>query len=252
MIEEIFTVDGIPDIEISASSGAVVVESGPPGTVDVTIDTRNPESWRVHQSGNSISITYERGIIGGGGRARVRVIAPDGSSVNANTASADVRALLELGRVTVATASGDVLLGDAGSVSVKTASGDITARKIGADLAARSASGDVRVESVGGDASVTTASGDLAVDEARGSLSASSASGDIRVSRYLGEDLEASAMSGDLNVGLPSGRTVKLNAKTLSGSVRLPERKPSSGTAGPTVSIRLKSVSGDITIRRLD
>lgn len=252
MIKETFSVEGTAEIEIGAPSGSVAVESGPPGTVEVEIDTRNPEGWRIVQSGSSVSIRYERGFIDRGGRARVRVVAPDGSSLEVRTASADVRAGLDLDRVSVATASGDVTLGDSRTAAVKTASGDITVGETGGDLAARSVSGDVIVRVVGGRAGLTTVSGDLLVDRVDGDLTASTASGDLRVRRYLGEDLEASTVSGGLFIGLPSRRTVKLEARTLSGSVHLPERKESSGGGGPPISIRLKSVSGDITIRRTD
>lgn len=254
MIEQNFAVDSNPEVEISCSSGSVIVESGAPGTVEITIDSRHPEGWTVRQSGNSITISYERSFLefDRGGRARIRVVAPDGSTLRVNSASADIRASLDLDRVTIASASGDVQLGDVATADLKTASGDIILGHVARDLTARSASGDIRVESVGGQTSVTTASGDVAVGRAEGSLSASSASGDLRVTRYLGDDLESSTMSGDLAIGLPAGRTVKLSARTLSGAVRLPDRKPSNASEGPPVSIRLKSVSGDITIRRLD
>lgn len=250
MIKEAFSVEGPAEIEISASSGSVTVEAGPPGSVEVEVDTRQPEAWRVHQSGTTISISYERGLIDRGGRARVRVVAPERSSLNAYTASADVRTMLYLTRVSVATASGDIVLGDSDSASLKTASGDVTLGEVETDLAARSASGDVKVRTVGGRASLTTVSGDVIADRVDGDLAVSTASGDVRVQRYLGEDFEASTISGDVAVGLPSGRTVKLQAKTLSGSVRLPDRKQSTGGNGPEVSVRLKSVSGDIRITR--
>lgn len=252
MIKETFSVDAPAEIEIAASSGSVTVESGPPGTVEVEIDTRSPDGWRVLQSGSSVSARYERGLADRGGRARVRVVAPDGSSLSVQTASADVRALLTLERVSVATASGDVKLADSGTAAVKTASGDITVGEVERDLAARSASGDLVVPGVGGRASLTTVSGDLLVERVDGDLTASTASGDLRVRTFSGEDLEASSISGDLSIGIPSGRTVKLQAKTLSGSMRLPDRKPSGGGSGREVSIRLKSVSGDIRISRAD
>lgn len=252
MITETFAVEGQADIAISASSGSVTVEAGPAGTVHVEIDTHQPEGWTVVQSGSSVSIRFERGLIDRGGRARVRVVAPPGSCLDIRTASADVRALLGLDRVSVATASGDMVLGDVASASLKTASGDITVGEAQGDLTVRSASGDVAVRSVGGRASVTTVSGDVAVERVEGDLTTSTASGDLRVHLYRGEDLEASTVSGDVFVGLPSGRTVRLQARTLSGSVRLPERKQTATSSGPEVSLRLKSVSGDITIRRAD
>lgn len=252
MREETFTLSGPADLDISVPSGSLVVESGSSGSARVSIDTSQPDAWRVHQSGDSITISYERGIVGRGGRARVRVIVPDRSSLKANTAAADVRATLELDRAVLATASGDVVLGDAASASIKSASGDIQIGRIESDLSLRSASGDVRIDEVGGSAALTTASGNVTVQTARGPLAASSASGDLRLGAYLGEDLEGSTMSGDLDIGLPSGRSVKLKATTLSGSVRLPERRQTQSPAGRPVSVNLKSVSGDITIRRVD
>lgn len=252
MIEQTFSVTDVADLEISVPTGSLTVESGPTGTVEVTVDTKNSEGWRLSQTGDSIFVGYERGTIGSGGRARVRVVAPEGSSLKVSTASGSVRAQLELNRVTVNTASGDVYLEDARSVAIKTASGDVVLGNVGDEITVRSASGDVRVSTVGGAAGLTTASGDISIERARGPLSVTSASGDLRLGVYLGDDLEAATMSGDLTVGLPAGRTVKLRANTLSGSVRLPERRPTESSSGPTVSIGLKSVSGDLTIRRVE
>lgn len=251
MIEKSFTVSGPAELDLSVPAGSVRLDSGPPGQVSVTVDTRQPEAWTVHQTGATITVAYDRGS-GRGGRARVQIVAPEASSVKANTASADLRAELELDRVTIATASGDVLLGDATSGHIKTASGDVLMGSVDRDLTVRSASGDIRVTSVGETASLTTASGDVHLEHALGAISCSSASGDVRVGDYRGDDLEATTMSGDLMVGLPSGRPVKLSAKTLSGSVHLPERRQSEPSRVHPVSIRLKTVSGDITIRRAD
>ena len=253
MIERTFEVSGPADLDVSLSSGALTVESGPPGSVSVTVEAPTMEGWRLDQSGDSITVSYERALIGRGGRARIRVIAPERSSLKANSASADIRARLPLDRVAIATASGEVLLGDVGSLAVKTASGDVDVGVVSRDLAVRSASGDIHSVRVDGDASLTTASGDMHIETAAGAVSASSASGDLEVDVYLGEDIEAATMSGDVVVGLPPGRRVNLKANTLSGSVRLPERRTSGESAGgPTVDIGLKSVSGDLTIRRVE
>lgn len=252
MIEQTFAVTGPADLDISLASGSLVVEGGDAETVTVVIDAQNTDGWRIHQSGDSITVSYERSLVGRGGRTRIRVVAPEMSSLKANSASADIRARLTLGRAAINTASGEVLLDDVGSVAVKTASGDVSAKSVEGDLTVRSASGDIRVSRVEGDVSLTTASGDVDIDHVGGSLSASSASGDIHVGAYQGDDLEAATMSGDVVVGLPRGRRVKLKANTLSGSVRLPDRRPGSDSSGPTVDVGLKSVSGDLTILRVE
>lgn len=252
MIEQTFSVSGPTDLDVSVSSGSIVVEAGPPGSVEITVDTNRPDIWRLIQHGDSIGVSTEKTGFGRGDRARIRVVAPEGSSLRAAAASAEVRARLSLERVTVASASGDVLLGDAVSANVKTASGNISLGSVQDDLTVRSASGDLRLRKVGGPASITTASGGITIEMAAGSFRASSASGDIRVDHYLGDDAEASTMSGEIGLGLPSGIGVSLNAKTLSGKVHLPEKRKAPASPDRQVSLRLRSVSGDIRIHRAD
>ncbi len=252
MIEETFSLTGPASVECSFPAGSLTIESGPPGSAAVSIDTARPDSWHVAQAGNQISIVYERGFLSGGGRAQIRMTVPERSSLKLGTASADVRASVDLDRVSVSTASGNVELVEAGTVSVKTASGDVYIERVRGDLTVKSASGDVRAGHLDGATNVTTASGDLNVEVARGPLSATSASGDVRVARYMGDDVEASTMSGDLVLALPSGISVKLKAHTLSGKVHLPDRRPAQGGDARPVSVRAKSVSGDIRIKRLD
>lgn len=252
MIEQTFTLSGPADLDVSVPSGSIVIESGPPGSAAVTVDTSRPDDWRLVQNGDAITVSLERSGFGRGGRARVRIVTPVGSSLRASTASAEVHARIDLDRAIVASASGDLRLGNAASARIKTASGDISIGVVGNDLTIRSASGDVRVLRVDGPASITTASGDAAIETAAGSLVTHSASGDLRVDRYLGDDIEASTMSGAITVGLPGGVGVKLTAKTLSGKVHLPEKRKTPSSPDRQVSVRLKSVSGDLRIRRVD
>lgn len=252
MIEETFSLDGPASVECSFPAGSLTVETGPPGSATVTVDTARPDAWRRSQTGDRISVVYERGFLSGGGRAQVRLTVPEGSSLNVTTASADVRSLVGLERVSISTASGNIDLTETGTVSIKTASGDVYVERVRNDLTVKSASGDVRAGHVEGATTITTASGDLNVEVAHGPLSATSASGDVRVARYLGDDVEASTMSGDLVLALPSGISVKLKAHTLSGKVHLPERRPAQDGSARPVSVRAKSVSGDIRIGRLD
>ncbi len=251
MIHEIFGVEGPPRIEASVPAGSLVLEQGPDGTVEVTVDTSRPEPWRVTKSGNTITVSYERMGFGTGGRATVRVVVPSGSALRAETASASVTSHVDLGQVIVKTAAGDVQLRDCDSAVVKSAAGELSIRNVAGDLAVKSASGDVDVNVVSGSVSATTASGDVSIQEVSGAFTASSASGDVRVARYLGEDLEVSTMSGDMSFGLPARTSVKLTASTLSGDVRLPERSDGSEPPLRHISVRAKSVSGDIRLQRL-
>lgn len=252
MIEETFSLSGPASVECSFPAGSLTVESGPPGSASVTVDTARPDSWHLSQTGDQISIVHERGFLSGGGRAQIRVTVPGRSSLKLGTASADVRSSVGLDRVSVSTASGNVDLGEVGTVTIKTASGDVYIDRVQGDLTVKSASGDVRAGQVDGTVDITTASGDLNIEVAHGPLSVTSASGDVRVARYMGDDVEASTMSGDLVVALPAGISVTLKAHTLSGKVHLPQRRPTQNGAGRPVSVRARSVSGDIRIERLD
>ncbi len=253
MIEERFEVEGTPDLDVSVPAGSLTIDPGSPGSVVVQVDTNRPESWHVGRSGNHIWVHHERWTVAGrSSRARVRIVAPPGTTLNARTAATDIRISVPLERANVVAAAGDVEVGHAAHLAIKTASGDVRIGAVDGDLEVRSASGDVDVGRVGASASVTSASGDVTIESVAGAMSVTTASGDVRVRRYEGEDLQASTMSGTVRVGLPAGRTVRLDARTLSGSVRLPPRKPSSGTSSAQVALRLKSVSGDIVIDRLE
>jgi hypothetical protein len=64
-------------------------------------------------------------------------------------------------------------------------------------------------------------------------------------------------MSGDVVIGLPEGRIVEASIDSLSGVVRLPPRRPAGTATGEpgekeTVKLRLKTVSGDIQVRRAE
>jgi hypothetical protein len=77
----------------------------------------------------------------------LKVTAPNGASVEASTASADVTGRGRFGSLDLKVASGDVSFAEAeGDVRVKTASGDVELGPVGGELELQSASGDVAVD----------------------------------------------------------------------------------------------------------
>lgn len=241
-----------PAVDVDARSASIVLERGPVGTVSVQIDTKHPDDWIVTQHGSSISVREDAaGWRLRSGSARIRVVVPDGTAAVLATASGDVSVLVSTGRTSVTTASGDVRVGIAAALSVKTASGDVTIDRVAGDVNVKSASGDVQATSVGGELQSSSASGDVRVDQLLGDARIATASGDIRIARFEGGAFTANTVSGDVWLGVPSGRSVDLDVKTLSGDVRLPERR--TGSEAPStsrVSIRVKSVSGDFRLER--
>ena len=79
-------------------------------------------------------------------------------------------------------------------------------------------------------------------------------SGDILVDRFDGDDLVVKSVSGDLEVGLPGAIRVKpedRDPQRYHAAPRAAHRARSSGTATAR-RVAFRSVSGDITIRRID
>lgn len=252
MIERTFEVSGPAHLDCTTVAGAVVIEGGTAGTVQVRIDTSNPAAWKLTQNGNRVSVSNEARSWTSGGRANVVVLLPPDSDIAIKSATAEILVKTDVTRATISTASGDIRVHEANELGVKTASGDVAVGAVASDLTVKSASGDVRADRVDGDLSVVSASGDVKVGQCHGRLVGSSASGDIRVDAYLGDNVELTTMSGDVSIGLPSGISVELKAKTLSGEVRLPPSRQQAQGGKRRVDVSLSSISGDLRINRLD
>lgn len=253
MIDKTFSVDSSPDIEVRIESGRVELRRGEPGTVHVTVDTKNTD-FIVEQRGNSILVSSDKTTPWlSRGSAYVVVETPEGSDLQVAVASAQVHVALPLGKVDIKTASGDVEVDRAETLSVKTASGDTRVNHVDRSLRFTSASGDLLVEdTVCGSVTASTASGDIYIDECEATLDVKTASGDTRVRRFTGRSAYCKGMSGTIDLGIPRRTEVSLDVNLLSGKLKLPE--PETGDESPErqMEIRTKLVSGDLRIERVD
>jgi hypothetical protein len=222
------------NLEVDVPSGSVEVRESRAGTVIVNIDAENADDWEVLQLGDSISLRFGRRRGWKSRSARVLVEAPANTHVEISGASADIS-----------------LIGTLGEVRVRTASGDIRADSV-RRLDASTASGDIKVGAVSGRLSANTASGDIRADSVADDLDAGTASGDVRIGCCDGTDITVKSVSGDILIGLPSGIRVEPDISTLSGRTTLPtpSKTPSDG-ARRAVRLRLRTVSGNITIERV-
>ena len=253
MRREQFMVDTPPLIEVSLRSGEVKVVKGPEGSVEVTIDGSHPEQFVVTQTGSSVVVRQEPGSwqTTGRGAHRLSIVTPEGSGLEAWLASADLVVELPLKSLQAETASGDVRLGViSGDGDVKTASGDARLEAVGGELRFSSASGELRVGRLRS-GWLRTASGDVVVDQAEGTTEIKTASGNVRVLRFTGAGLSVKTVSGDFTVGIPSGTELAFEANTMSGRVVLPDPAPAEQPVERSARLNFKSVSGDLRVRRV-
>jgi DUF4097 and DUF4098 domain-containing protein YvlB len=261
-ISQQFTVGGGAALNIKIQSGRVDVTEGRPGVISLDIDTRDPDSVEVHQSGDTIFVSDNRSGWVVRGNVRISATVPPRTDIEVGSASADVYVDVEARNLICRTASGDLTFRDADSLEVKTASGSIRGERVDGDVRVNSASGDVWLQRVGGRLTAALASGDVRTDEVDGDLRANSASGDVRIDRFRGDEVTIKSVSGDLVIGFPKGIRLEAEVNTLSGSVHLPspsKEEPSSGALDEEgssqasnrkrrVRLNAKTVSGDIRI----
>ena len=116
----------------------------------------------------------------------------------------------------------------------------------------RVGSGDVEIDHTSGSASLKSGSGDLRVSQADGDLSVATGSGDIVVHRLNRGKFSVKSGSGNVAVGIPSGVPVWTDISTSSGTLQSDLASTGAPEEGQDyVELRLKSASGDITLKQL-
>jgi DUF4097 and DUF4098 domain-containing protein YvlB len=117
-----------------------------------------------------------------------------------------------------------------------------------------SSSGDLAIGRALGSVRAYLASGDLVIGHAEGSVETSTASGDQSVEAMGPGSVRLRSVSGDLRVHVPRGIDVWLDLQSVSGEVRSalsPTERPT-GEGSALLELRLKSVSGDISVERAE
>ena len=245
-----FTVGNPPSLDVRVSSGRLALAPSAAGEVIIDVSGSGAEFVVVEQSGDTVSIREERRLLGGR-TVNIRALVPSGTNLEAAVASLDILARVDLGRVVVRSASGDVNLGDVSTAEVKSASGDVKVEFCTGRCEITAASGDVRIHRAAGDLGVSTASGDITIERAEGRVEVKTASGDITIGSCFGASVEATSMSGDVDLGLPEGTRVEAEIDSLSGDVVLPSRRSPNGDMDRNLKLRAKTVSGDVLVRRV-
>lgn len=175
----------------------------------------------------------------------------------------DVDVGLEVGQLSVRTASGDFQCNDLACQELifHSASGDLDGGGInGVSVTAETASGDIQLTGVFGTVKTGTASGETELSGSARELCCSSASGDVTADlQQVPERLEVGSKSGDCDVTMPDGEGFTLQFSTVSGELDsdFPLVGPIGKRSGEAIyldgggrTFRMSSVSGDIALHQ--
>ncbi len=209
---------------------------------------------------------------------------PEATSVRLESVSGAIQMEEHLNQVYAKTVSGNIKLNNIkGNVEVKTTSGDVVIGNVQGDLAWSSISGDLDLANLVGDLDLHTTSGEVSGHEINGDIKASSVSGylafldsqgglsylhttsgDIRAELKVIDkdvsDMSLSTVSGDITLYLPEDASFDLDVSTVSGEINtgfkvlidsVSKRKLQGGVGTGGITIKLKTTSGDISLREL-
>ena len=252
-LERDYTVEGRPELEVRIGSGRVELKPSEDRTVKVRVDT-NDADLTVEQRGNQVMVTSgQKSRRWSTPPAYIVVEIPSNADVLVHTASANLDIGVAVRRVDFKSASGDIEVGSVEELLVKTASGSVTAETIGESMRVNAVSGNVRVtKSLKGSAVIITVSGDTRIEDAEASVDISSVSGNATVARFVGRSANFKTVSGNIEFAVPPGTKAHMDTELRTGRVSLPGTPPPITDILREMTIKAKSVSGDLTINRTD
>jgi DUF4097 and DUF4098 domain-containing protein YvlB len=222
------------DLQVRVPAGDMTVRAVATQTATVTLSggERTLDATRVEFDHGALSvIAPERLRLGRTPDLDVTVEVPEGSSLLAHTASADVRCT-----------------GKLSALDVHTASGEVSAERVSGVTRVTTASGDVYVAQAD-EADLNGASGDVTIGQVSGPVTVRTASGDVRIDAASGSRTEAKSASGDIRIAVTPGIGVYLDLSTLSGTASS-ELDPAEQSAGAGMTLSCRTLSGDVQVTR--
>ncbi|UFU07731.1 DUF4097 family beta strand repeat-containing protein [Ruania halotolerans] len=267
-----FAVDGPVRLLVRMRSSDVTVTAADTDTASVTF-SGNPDlaaRIRVEFVGDRLEVEAPPARTGlfsfGGSKMTVSVVVPLGSDAELETGSGNIRTTGELAVIGTRTGSGSVRIAHGTSVDATCGSGAVTIESAVSvrvttgsgriavteadDAQLRTGSGTVTAESVR-TIEASTGSGDVIIRTLGVSATLKSGSGNHVVRHVARGEVTAKNASGDISVGVAHGSAAMLDCSTVSGKVRS-ELEPTGApdSDADAVALRLRSVSGNITVRR--
>jgi DUF4097 and DUF4098 domain-containing protein YvlB len=236
---------GSGSVTIEPNARADLVEC----SIDAT-DERFLEQVRVRAEQDVLRLTFPPQPHGTTTHLRLGV--PDDLEYAITVGSADVVVRAIIGRSKITTGSGDIRVGQATDLECSTGSGNISVASL-AGRAARlvSGSGDITVDEAHCPVSARSGSGQVTVKSVHHHhVQVNSGSGDIAVTKTSGT-VDLRTASGSLTVGVTDGLPAWLDLESGAGEIHIgldSTRQPPPHES--YVSVRARTASGDITIRR--
>jgi DUF4097 and DUF4098 domain-containing protein YvlB len=157
------------------------------------------------------------------------------------------------GAVTIVARSGSVRAERIdGVLSIESRSGRLQVRGCRGAATVTSRSGSAQIEDIGGDLRVDSRSGSYQISHVQGALHVRSMSGSVRYDGPISGNFDIDVMSGSVAVAVDPASVFFLDAETMSGSVSsdLPVRDHDKGAAADGPTLRVRTKSGSVAIRR--
>jgi hypothetical protein len=201
---------------------------------DTTVEIlpANRSKSRDVQTAEQATVAYADGILridtpepkgqlfGPSGSVEVTVQLPAGSSVEAKTASCELRGVGRLGDVAFEGAYRHIKIDEAASVRLTAIDGDVEVGRLGGPAEISTARGNIRIaEAVRGTVVLSTQSGDISVTAAGGSATLDAGTAYGRISNALKNDgtadldIRATTSRGDITARGPGVPVVYLNGQ---------------------------------------
>jgi DUF4097 and DUF4098 domain-containing protein YvlB len=266
----VFETPGSVSLQIKLPSGRVEVTTvdEPRTTVEVVSGRRGSDAVDdveircVERHGGHV-VTIERRDqlrwgpiqISWGGDLEVRITCPPGANLEFSSGSADLRVEGDLGSVNARTASGDIKLDDVrDKLQAKTASGDLRVGAAASGGSVNTVSGDLTVERVDETLTARTISGDVRIGALNASLTLGTTSGDVDIRSVSAGKIGVQTVSGDVRIAIARGTLVWIDAVSVSGDLEsqigMADSVPDGEgeESGEVVPLHVKTVSGDVQI----
>jgi hypothetical protein len=253
-VDRTFTVDGPAHLQISMGNGDSTITVGAPGEIkihgDISVKSFSADSGQkriaeitanlpVKQQGNLIRVGGTDGNMNNVSIDWTITVPPD-TDLHAEAGSGDLKIDGIKGAANFALGSGSVKANNiGGDVEIRVGSGDVDLSNIGGQVTGNAGSGDVQFATVKGNVRFEAGSGDIRMDgpgagvdlrSGSGGITVKNASGDVRAHTSSGEievqgnpgeshywDIRTT--SGDVTLEVPSSASLRLNARSDSGSI---------------------------------